>query len=37
MASGNQQAVAMNSFLEAAILLGFFVKKPNKIAASKER
>ncbi len=35
IASDNWQAVALNSFFEAAILLGFFMKKPNKIAASK--
>ena len=35
--SGNRQVVALNSFLEAAILLGIFSKMPNKIAASKEK
>ena len=36
-AFSKQQAVALNSFLEAAILLGIFSKIPNKIAASKEK
>ena len=35
--SGNRQAVAFNSFLEASILLGIFEKMPNKIDASKEK
>ncbi len=37
IASGNRQAVALNDLLELAILLGFFEKKPNKIASSKAK
>ena len=36
IASGNRQAVALNSFLEVMILLDFFIKKSSKIITSKD-